>query len=247
MHITCLTAVFITLIGMATSRPIMLQIPAPADSTITVLDTIRPSDGTTRFILLMKSASDSEFHSLGTMTVSQSTLGNGTNRVIQRVIVYNYGSRGIVVDTTLSTAKSLAPIYERTYKPSGIIFINFTKKLATGLIGRAPTLKTIHDTLTTTAFNSTDLDLVVRSLPLTDNFTASLPIYDPEFGGYRHASIHVIHAEKNPSSKELKWLVRVNDRQHQNDYLIDNTSRALLNINILLKDAGVTYKIFPKK
>ncbi|MBA2685490.1 MAG: hypothetical protein H0U66_13470 [Gemmatimonadaceae bacterium] len=102
--------------------------PAP----IAPLQRYRPADGTSRYDMTVQQGHDSLAKSLGTMTVTQTTSSCGANEVVMRVIVYDYGSAGRVVDTTLSVAATLAPILERTRKTSGDFVLDFSAGLVRG-------------------------------------------------------------------------------------------------------------------
>lgn len=194
----------------------------------------RPADGTARYdMTVQKSPSDTGSQWLGTMTVTQSTVRCKTDGVVQRVIVYDYGADGQVVDTTLSVASTLAPILERTRKRSGDIVLDFSPGLVRGSMARAGVTRPIHDTLAGPAFNSTDFELVVRSLALRKGLATTLWIYDPEFGGYRAASVDVLRLEPAAATAtERVWIVRTRDRRLESTYRIGQTSRALLGIDV---------------
>ena len=219
---------------------------APRDSTdehpapFGVLAGPRPADGTARFTLLVRARPDSAYREAGTMTVSQATLAAAPDTVVRRVIVYDYGARGTVVDTTLSVARSLAPVAERTHKRSGDITLDFTGRTVVGRMGAAGGERAIHDSLPSPAFNSTDLELVVRSLPLRAGYGARLPIYDPEFGGHRLAEVRVIAAAR------AAWRVEVVDRRLRTVYDVDSATRALLGAEIEVRDRGVAYRLLPR-
>lgn len=195
------------------------------------LGTQRPPDGTTRYAILMRAASDSAFHSVATMVVQQTTLHVGRALAIRRVATYTYVNGSHVVDTTLSLAGSLAPLMERTHKPSDrIVAYDFNGRIVTGRMGPVASPKAIHDTLPEPAFNSTDLELAIESLRLRDGLRASLPIYDPELGGFRHATLHVTGRERvaTPTGPRRAWVIEVRDNALDFHYRIDQATRAML-------------------
>src|SRR5690348_457387 len=96
----------------------------------------RPPDGTTRYAILMRAASDTGFHPAATMVVQQATRRVNGNLVIRRVATYTYPDHSHVVDTTMSLAGTLAPILERTHKPSNrVVTYDFAGRLVTGWMG----------------------------------------------------------------------------------------------------------------
>lgn len=214
-----------------------------------ILAAPRPADGTTRFRILRRARPDSAFEPMGVMTVEQRTVSVGAG-VVLRVITYDYGSRGGVVDTTLSFERTLAPICERTRKSSGAdIVMDFTGATVAGYMGVTDGRRTIADTLPTPAFNTTDLDLVVRSLPLSNGYRASLPVYDPEFGGYRDAEVSAAIADSMASATSPRegrvWRVVARDWRHETTYLIDDHTRAILDLEVRSLQDGVMFRIVP--
>lgn len=165
----------------------------------------------------------------GSMTVSQLTTRCGADGVVRRVIVYDYGVKGQVIDTTLSVASTLAPIMERTRKRSGDIELDFSSGVVRGSMTKAGVTRVINDSLKSPAFNSTDMELVVRSLALRTGLTTTLKIYDPEFGGYRSDTISVMRLEPGPTpGSEGTWIVRSRDSRLESIYRIAEHSRRLL-------------------
>ena len=208
---------------------VLSRYPAPAAP----LQDDRPLDGTTRYDLTVQQPRDSAPRPLGTMTVTQSTTRCGGNDIVRRVIVYDYGATGRVVDTTLSIALTLAPIRERTHRTSGDIVLDFEGAIVRGRMSRGGKSRSIHDSLATPAFNSTDLDLVVRSLALRPGMSTVVQIYDPEFGGLRQDSISVLQLESaRVPGTEQTWVVRSRDRRLGSTYRISEHSRKLLSADI---------------
>ncbi|MDQ2931011.1 MAG: hypothetical protein M3Y05_09390 [Gemmatimonadota bacterium] len=218
---------------ISAQSPLCTGVDAKHPAPLAPLQRDRPADGTTRYDMTVQQARDSTAKPLGTMTVTQKTINCGSSDVIMRVIVYDYGSAGHVVDTTLSMAATLAPISERTRKSSGDIVLDFSGRLVRGSMTRAGATRAIHDTLATPSFNSTDLELVVRSLDLRFGITTVLQIYDPEYGGYRPDSVNVVQLDpaKEPDS-ESTWVVHSRDRRLESTYRISERSRRLLAIDV---------------
>lgn len=207
-----------------------------------------PADGTRKFVIRQSSEGDSASHVVGTMTVTQATLAEASGAAVRRVIVYDYGTRGRVVDTTLSLAATLAPVSERTHKPSGIISLDFAGRVVTGAMGAAATPKAIRDTLDARAFNSTDLDLVVRSLAPRDGLRARLPLYDPEFGGFRYAAVELRRAEPAGGATRAgdPWVVVVRDpNAGESTYHVDGETRALVALRVRVPARHAMYDIVP--
>lgn len=215
-------------------------------ASLPALGRLRPADGTHVYDLSTRSSQDSAWRPVGTMTVEQTTLQSPGDTIVRRVITYDYGAKGRVVDTTLSVARTLAPISERTHKPSGIISFDVARDTVVGVLTSGGAERAIRDALPGPAFNSTDLELVVRSLPLAPGYHERLPIYDPEFGGYRFAEVRVEGrapgAATAPGAPDA-WLVSVSDRSMHASYRVGVTTRALLSANIAVPERGVEYRL----
>jgi hypothetical protein len=205
----------------------------------------RPADGTCEFTMLVLRKGERVAKPLGTMSVEQTTLGSADSQLVRRVIVYDYGASGKVVDTTFEVAKTLAPISERTYKPSGIIRLDFTGSRATGAMGKIAAPKLVDDALPTPAFNSTDLELVLRSLELHEGLRDSLPIYDPEMGGYRWAAVSVegFASIATSGGERPAWRIHVRDVRTEHMYYVDRSTRALLAVDARAPQRGARYLI----
>ncbi|MGH7622944.1 MAG: hypothetical protein ACREMU_11440 [Gemmatimonadaceae bacterium] len=219
--------------GAAQSEPcvggVLAKYPEPAAP----LQDDRPMDGVTRYDLTIQQPHDTAPRALGTMTVAQTMSRCVGNDIVRRVIVYDYGAAGRVVDTTLSIALTLAPISERTHKTSGDIVLDFEGGVVRGRMTRAGKTRAIHDSLATPAFNSTDLELVVRSLALRRGMSTAVQIYDPEYGGLRPDSISVLDLEPaRVTGAEASWVVRSRDRRLESTYRITEHSRQLLSADI---------------
>lgn len=207
--------------------------PAPLKAIVAA----RPGASSSRFLLRFAPTSADTLAVVGTRTVTERTSG----AVIERVILYDYAAHGQTVDTTLSDARTLAPILERTHKASGIIFLDFAGRIVTGRLTTPDGTRAIADTLGAPAFNSTDLDLVVRRLPLAAGYATRLPLYDPEFGGFRHADARVSRRQ-TPEGSDA-WVVQVHDGKLDCEYELDAHTRELRTIVVRLREPGGEYRM----
>lgn len=210
---------------------------APHPAPLAAIDAAQLPATSSRFLLRFAATSADTLAMVGTRTVTERTNG----AVIERVILYDYGSRGRTVDTTLSVARTLAPIAERTYKPRGAIVLDFAGRIVTGRLTTGDGTRVIADTLGAPAFNSTDLDLVVRRLPLAAGYTTRLPLYDPEFGGFRHADARV--STRRTADGDEAWLVQVRDGKLDCEYELDARTREVRTIVVRLLASGGEYRM----
>lgn len=201
--------------------------PAPALS----LGPLRPVLGTFHFVVLKREPGDTLFRPFGRLLVQRRTEVTGASAVVRNVAHYEWISGKTTVDTTVSVAKTLAPVSERTHTPSRIVMYDFRYLRATGRIGPADSVAPIDDTLPQAAFNSTDLDMLVTALPLDTAFHAALPLYDPEYPGFRVAEVRVTGTESvaTPGSTRLAWILAVAQPSRPDMYYrVDVQSHAML-------------------
>jgi hypothetical protein len=181
--------------------------PAPAPT----LGPLRPPLGTFHYVMLKREASDSLFRPFGQLLVVRHTQGSGTSAVLQNVAHYEWANGKATTDTTVAMVATLAPISERTHTPARIVMYDFRYLHSTGHMGPDDSLAPINDSLPQPAFNSTDLDMLVTALPLRAGFKAAIPLYDPEFPGFRIAELRVTGTEwvATASGARRAWLLSV--------------------------------------
>ncbi len=204
-------------------------------SSLPALSEARPVDGTHVYDLSVRPSPDSAWHAIGTMTVELTTLHRDGRALMRRVATSHVGAR-VVVDTTLSLESSLAPISERTHKPTGIISYDFARDSVTGFMSVNGAEHAIHVALPGPTFNSTDLELIIRSLPLAPGYQVRLPIYDPELGGYRFTNVRVqspAQGDSTDATSRNVWVVLDTDASLQITYRVARATRELLSMTIV--------------
>ena len=224
---------FVALLPAACVAPRGMPHPAPLGA----IEVATLPASSSRFVLRFAATSADTLAVVGTRDVAERRRG----ALIERVIRYDYGGRGVTVDTTLSDARTLAPILERTHKSHGVIFLDFAGRVVTGRLTTRDSTHAIADTLGAPAFNSTDLDLVVRRLPLAAGYETRLPLYDPEFGGFRYADTRV--GTRRTAEGGEAWLVQVHDGKLDCEYELDARTRAVRTIVVRLLASGGEYRM----
>lgn len=181
--------------------------PAPAPALVP----LRPLLGTSRYVMLQRAPGDSVYRPFGAVLLTRDSQSIGRLSILRNVARYDWVNGRVTSDTTLSLAATLAPISERTHTPSRIVFYDFHRLRSAGKIGPADSLVAIDDSLPQAAFNSTDLDMLVTALPLKQRFETRLPLYDPEFPGFRMATVRVSGTEKvrSAAGRPQAWILAV--------------------------------------
>jgi hypothetical protein len=187
--------------------------------------------GTSRYVILQRAAGDSVYRPFGTVFLARDSQSIGRLSVLRNVARYDWVNGRVTSDTTLSLTATLAPVSERTHTPSRIVFYDFSYLRSVGKIGPADSLVVIDDSLPQPAFNSTDLDMLVTALPLKLRFETRLPLYDPEFPGFRMATVRVSGTEQVGSAEghPQAWIISVDQPSRPTMfYRIDVTTHRML-------------------
>jgi hypothetical protein len=201
--------------------------PAPAPA----LGLLRPVLGTAHFEMLQRAPGDSVYRIIGRVLVDRESEPVGTTVVLSNVVRYDWANGKVTIDTTRSLAGTLAPLSERTRTPSRIVAYDFHFLHTSGRIGPPEMPAAIEDTLPRPAFNSTDLDMLVTALPLHAGFDAAVPLYDPEFPGFRMAALRVTGTESIVTTIGTRqaWVLSVDQPSRPTMYYrIDMTTHAML-------------------
>lgn len=92
-------------------------------------------------------------------------------------------SQAKLIDSSVTDGRSLAPRQHRSMQPQRQIRIDFSGRRVRGTIGPAdgPGVA-IDTTLSSSVFDSSNWDLVVRSMPLAPGYAAVFRVYDLETG-----------------------------------------------------------------
>lgn len=215
--------------------------PAPVPR----LGRLQPVLGAFHLTMLRRAPGASSFGPFGDVRVVRDTARIDGLAVVRNIVSYDWGNGRRTLDTTLSVVGSLAPVSERTRTPSRMVDYDMAGLHATGRIGPADSLRPIDDSLSALAFNSTDLDLLLTALRLHRHFEVQLPLYDPEYPGYRLATARVSGMERlrTPAGVRRAWRVTVTEGTRPPlRYLIDAGSRRMWRKEMQLPD-GTAFQI----
>lgn len=198
--------------------------PAPAAA----LQAARPADGTTRYTVALQGPRETTAKTVGSMIVTQVTTRCGSDGVVQRVTVTDFGMMGRVTDTTLSVASTLAPIRQRASRFGRSTALDFSGAQVRGSTTGASGKREVRDALAAPAFNSADLAFVIRSLALRPGLSTTLQIYSLESGGSSPTRVDVQRLEPaSGKGGEGTWVVRSRSPGVERTYRIGERSRML--------------------
>lgn len=153
--------------------------------------------------------------------------------VIERVLTVQRGPAALI-DSTITDARSMAPIRHRTLQPQRRIALDFSGRRVKGSLGPidVPSLP-IDTTLTVVPFDSGNWDLVVRALPLRKGYAARFRVYDTDSGlrEYRidvtgsatvlGEAAHVVIFTIAPGRESVVWIGAESRQLLQIETLID--------------------------
>jgi hypothetical protein len=218
------------LLGSSAHRPApdsTPEHPAPAPA----LGPLHPVLGTASYEIRQRAPGDSSYRLFGRVLVTRTSGKEESTAVLRNVARYDWVNGNVTVDTTASVNGTLAPLSERTRTPSRIVSYDFHFLRVTGQLGPTEALKSIEDSLPQPAFNSTDLDMLVTALPLNSGFHTAIPLYDPEFPGFRMADLRVTGEEGVPMAggKRSAWILSVEQPSRPTMYYwIDEATHEML-------------------
>lgn len=129
------------------------------------------------------------------------------NGTLFRVSHFSSGQNE-VTDSILTAGRGVVPISEISHQKAGqtvgLIHLKFDGRRTTGDLTRSGNAKEVIDQTTAVApFNSSDIALVIESLPLTGTYSALLATYEYEAGGLRLDTLSVQGRDSNA------WVVRI--------------------------------------
>jgi len=130
---------------------------------------------------------DGREQALGTIVDSISIDTVSGRPVIRRVQTVQRGMM-VLVDSSVTDQRTLAPRSHRSNQPTRLIKLEFNGRRVKGSLGPVdvPSLP-IDTTLGASPFDSANWDLLVRSLPLAPGYVARFPVYDVDNGLYQYA------------------------------------------------------------
>lgn len=200
--------------------------------------------GIVRCRVVARRAADTLERELGTQTREVRLVTVNGRSAIRRVMTFAT-SRGTIVDSTLTFVDGLVPISEISHQPTKVMRLDFDGAHVTGTI--TPTDSAAHTVDQTQApvFNSTDIDLVVSSLPLADGYRAVLPFYVYEHGGLEQDTVAVSGSEviQGPAGPRRAWITHVSMPGTDLVYWIDTESRDVLQAEYHMKANGMVLRM----
>lgn len=127
--------------------------------------------------------------------------------------VMHFSARGNeVTDSIVTAGTGLVPISETSHQRAKVMHLRFAGTHVTGDV--TPTgepRQDVDQTLAVPAFNSSDISLLIASLPLSVGYSALVATYEIEAGGLRVDTLQVLRREAVPfgPASRTAYVVRV--------------------------------------
>lgn len=190
--------------------------------------------------VLARRAADSAQQEVGTQTREVHMVTVDGRRAIQRVTTFTT-ARGSITDSTLTFVDGLAPISEVSNQPTKVMRLDFDGGRVTGTVTPRDSAAHVVDQSGEPVFNSTDIDLVVGSLPLSDGYRTVLPFYVYEHGGLERDTVSVSGTElvQGPAGARRAWVTHVAMPGTEAVFWIDTQTRDVVQSEFHLKGGTV--------
>lgn len=155
-----------------------------------------------------------------------------------------------LIDTCISKAYNLSPVYHAGHNSSGYMKIKFSKTKAKGVryFSKNDSTFIIDQTMPAPYFDSNNFEVVLSLLPLDSNFEADIPFFQFESGGYTMYSSRVIGEETisdNNTTRKVWVLVTSFGDSETTFYIAKDNREIIKKINNRANNTKVTFnKVF---
>ncbi|MDB4950334.1 MAG: hypothetical protein JWM27_2983, partial [Gemmatimonadetes bacterium] len=168
---------------------------------------------------------------VGTLTDEVSVVQSGGRPALLRVLSLQ-SARGALIDSTVSDARTLAPISQRSTQPRRSIALTFERGRMTGSVtpvGGAPVK--VDTAGAVPAFDSSSWDLVLRALPLREGLSVRYAVFDVDLPGQTWYSARVTGVERPAGAAGDAWRVETERGDgHQATVWIDRATREVVQV-----------------
>ncbi len=212
------------------SLPGVLLVPRLATAQATVpgapnIESTRIRYGTFEYVLSV--VRDGEEQITGTL-VDEILPIRGDDPVINRVQTTRR-SGGVVVDSTMSDAQTLAPRWHHGVQPQRAVLLEFDGTRIRGRITPAHGAARMLDTVVADVFfDASNWDLAVRALPLDEGDAAVIQVYDVDQHLQRY-NVRVAEREPRGAGFILHVIVQLG-RSNEAHVWFDDVTRTVLRI-----------------
>ena len=138
-----------------------------------------------------------------------------------------------LIDTSIDKCDNLAPVFHAGHNSSGYMHLNFGKSEVTGekYFSKNDSLYIINNNMPGSYFDSNMFEVVLRLLPLKENYEVSVPYYIFESGGYVLYKVKVTgEDELKTGNDEMKdvWVLEAKDNESATTFYITKETREVI-------------------
>lgn len=157
--------------------------------------------------------------------------------------------RGEALDSALAYRATLAPIWQHSHQPTKTQLLDFDATGVTGVLTpKDSSPRAVTHALGERAFDTTNLDELLSSLPYATGYSVVLPFYTFEKGTIERDTIAVTGVEQMaaPSgAMRSAWKVSLRDPFITSTYWIDRETRKILRMDVMQRRSGVRFRSVP--
>jgi len=138
-----------------------------------------------------------------------------------------------LIDTSIDNFDNLSPVFHAGHNSSGYMHLNFGKSKVTGekYFSKNDSLYIINTDMPGDYFDSNIFEVVLRLLPLKENYEARIPYYLFESGGYVLYKAKVTGDEEFKTAKgkiENVWVLETFDGKSTTRFYITKDTRTVI-------------------
>jgi hypothetical protein len=201
-----------------------------------------PVEGSTRFVVYQRAASgDTAERRIGLWTVDWRVGIDRGQATIYQVNTFVSMSGQAIVDSVVTRQRGLVPVSEISHQPTKTIRLQFQGTRVRAEVTPADsTMRRVERELPDAPFNSSDLLLLVTSVPLRTGYAATVPSYTEEFGGSELDTLRVERRETivTPTGQRSAWVVTYAEGTNSSRFWLDEKDRRVLRYETFGRKGG---------
>jgi hypothetical protein len=133
----------------------------------------------------------------GTQERSLRPMPAGQGRALwELVVTYRRRPPAVTsVDSLRIDRTTFYPVGERRHNAKGLTRLVYDGAHVHGVVDSGTTMRAVDTTFDIAPFASSQLDVIIRALPLAPAFATTLPVYYPSYGGVIQTTVRVVSAD----------------------------------------------------
>ena len=164
--------------------------------------------------------------------------------------VHTFGTpRGEILDSALAYQATLAPIWQHSHQPTKTQMLDFDANGVTGVVTpKDSAARPVSHPLGERAFDTTNLNELIASLPYTKGYSVVLPFYTFEQGIIERDTVAVSGIERIAApggAMRAAWKVSFSDPIITSTFWIDQETRKILRQDVTQRRSGVRFRSVP--